>query len=333
MSYLGYGATTSSEEFGETVERAIRFLVDAQESSGLFAGRDGNDYTQPMAAYALSEAYGMTKIPMVRDAALKAIEVVVEGQNPTGSFNYNLRPSDRDDMSYASWCVQALKASETAGLHRDLPGITNAMERAVDGIKGHFVERGDAGVFGYGRGSARFPGLTGSGVLSLQFLGEGDSRKAQLGLAHLEEYPFDWENTDARSPVYYWYYNTQAYFQEGGSTWEAWNEEFSVPLVEVQNVISKEESGYVDHEGEPQEIGFWENENARDYRGDDELFVTILCTLMLEVYYRYLPTFQQIDDQEIEEELGDEDDLVIEIVQTHQESREPMDPTMVAQAR
>ena len=327
LSYLGYGATTASEEFGQTVERAIRFLVDAQDTNGRFRGRDNHDYTQPMAAYALAEAYGMTKIPMVRDAALKAMDVIVKGQNPSGSFGYNLRPTDRDDMSYASWCIQALKAANIAGLHRDLPGITNAMARAVGGIKGHFVQRGDAGVFGYLRASNRYPGLTGSGVLSLQFLDEGRSREARMGLAHLAEYPFNWENPrenspNNRSPVYYWYYNTQAYFQEGGAVWDRWNEQFSRPLVSVQNVISKEDSGYVDHKGQPQEIGFWEMEHARRYNGDEELFVTILSTLMLEVYYRYLPTFQQVSEEEIEQELGDEEDLIIEIVQTRPDVRE-----------
>jgi hypothetical protein len=36
---------------------------------------------------------------------------------------------------------------------------------------------------------------------------------------------------------------------------------------------------------------------------------------MLEVYYRYLPTFQQVPDEEIKKELGDENDLKIEIVE------------------
>jgi hypothetical protein len=55
---------------------------------------------------------------------------------------------------------------------------------------------------------------------------------------------------------------------------------------------------------------------------------TILCTLMLEVYYRYLPTFQQVPEEEIEQELGDEEDLVIEIVQTRPDVRSIKDTDM-----
>jgi hypothetical protein len=108
---------------------------------------------------------------------------------------------------------------------------------------------------------------------------------------------------------------TQAYFQEGGQTWDQWNKQFSAPLVAAQDVISKEESGYVDHEGTPHEIGSWTSPAARELTGGNgEVMDTILCTLMLEVYYRYLPTFQQVSDEEIEQELGDEQDLIIEII-------------------
>ncbi len=337
LAYLGYGATPASEEFGQTIERGIRYLVGAQEDNGRFRGRDNHDYTQPIAAYALAEVYVMTKIPMVRDAALKALDVIVKGQNPTGSFDYNLRPSgsNRDDLSYAAWCVQALKAAEIAGLHRDLPGITNAMARAVGGVKGHFRQQGDAaGIFGYMRGGSRHPGLTGAGVLSMQFLGEGRARETRMGIAGMANYPFNWQNPPAGSIVYYWYYNTQAYFQEGGAVWDRWNAEFSRPLVSVQNVISREESGYVDHKGQPQETGFWESPAAREMTGGNgKVMDTILCTLMLEVYYRYLPTFQQVTDDEIESELGDEEDLIIEIVQTRPDIRELGDTHMFAGAR
>jgi hypothetical protein len=319
LAYLAHGDTPASDEFGETVEKAIRFLVEAQEPDGKFRGRDGHDYTQPIVAYALAEAYGMTKVPMVKTAAVKAIEIVAKGQNASGSFDYNLKPggSGRDDLSYGAWCVQALKAAKIAGLEYEVPEITTAMERAVAGTKVHFKATDSSeGIFGYGRGASGSPGLTGAGVLCLQFLGDGQSREAKAGLAGLHKWPFNWEDPGAnvRSPVYYWYYNTQAYFQEGGEIWNKWNLEFSAPLCKVQNVISQEESGYVDHQGKPQETGFWDNAKARSYGGDERLFVTIFSTLMLEVYYRYLPTFQQITVEEIQKELGDDEDIVIDIV-------------------
>jgi len=53
LAFLAHGETPSSVEFGETVEKAIRWLVDNQEGSGHFRGRDGHDYSHLIATYAL----------------------------------------------------------------------------------------------------------------------------------------------------------------------------------------------------------------------------------------------------------------------------------------
>ncbi len=334
LAFLAHGDTPASEEFGSVVERGLRFLIDAQQDNGHFRGRDRNDYTQPIAAYALAEAYGMTRTPQIREAAVKAIERVVQGQNPAGSWDYRLdSSSSRNDISYAGWCVQALKAAEIAGLTRDIPEIKDAMERAVGGIKANFRADGDIGGFGYTSPSSTH-GLSGVGVLALQFLGEARSREAQLALAGLDRWPFDWESPRGRSPVYWWYYNTQAFFQEGGDVWDQWNEEFSHTLVGVQQVIDADESGYVDHTGTPRAIGFWDSPAENELTGGNgRVMDTILCTLMLTVYYRYLPTFQRIDQEEIDRELGDEEDLVIEIVQIRPEIRSLSDTDMMARTK
>jgi prenyltransferase beta subunit len=335
LAYLAHGDTPASEEFGQTVERAIRFIISQQEDNGRFKGRDKHDYTQPIAAYALAEAYGMTKTPAIRDAAVKAMRIIVQGQNPSGSFDYNLKRggTGRDDLSYAAWCVQALKAATIAGLDKDLPGIKDTMQLAIPGVRGHFRQQStSAGVFGYGKGADKYHGLTGAGVLSMQFLGQGGARETKLGLAGMDRWAFNWQEPPPGSIVYYWYYITQAYFQEGGETWTKWNNLFSRPLAAAQTVISKAESGYVDHKGVAHETGYWDSPAARESTGGNgRVMDTLLCTLMLEVYYRYLPTFQQIPQEEIQRELGgDEDDLVIRIVQTRPEIRETVNANMYA---
>jgi hypothetical protein len=315
LTYLAHGETAESKEFGAVVERGLRFLVNAQEPDGRFRGRDAHDYTHPIAAYALSEAFHMSPSPHLRKAAAKAIARVVDGQNPSGGFDYNLRPSNRNDISYAGWCIQALKSASMAGLERDVPGIKAAMARAVAGVKANFRGEGRLGGFGYTEPSATH-GLAGVGVLALQFLGEGDSREARMGLAGLHRWPFDWENPRGRSPVYWWYYNTQAFYQEGGQMWTEWDKQFSHTLVRVQNVISAPESGYVDHVGRQHDIGYWDSPASTELTGGNgRVMDTILCTLMLEVYYRHLPTFAKFSQEEIRRELGDEADLSIRFVQ------------------
>lgn len=319
LAYLAHGETPASEEFGRPVEKALRFLTEAQEANGRFRGRDGHDYTQPIAAYALAEAYGMTQIPILKDAAIKAIQVVINGQNTSGSFNYGLVPggSDRDDLSYAGWCVQAIKAASVAGLDADVPGITAAKAKAIEGISLHYRAQSPNGYFGYGRGGSGSRGLTGVGVLSLQFLGEGNALQTRMGIEGMQDWAFNWKNPPKGSPLYYWYYITQAYFQAGGNAWEKWNNAFSHGLVNEQQIQNREQSGYLDHRGQAHETGYWISPAESEHNAsNDEVMDTILCTLMLEVYYRYLPTFQQNPANSIEKELGDKDDLKIEFVST-----------------
>jgi hypothetical protein len=315
LAYLAHGDTPASEEFGATMEKALRFMTDSQLPNGRFKGADGHDYTQPIAAYALAEAAGMTRVPRIREAAIKAVTEVVKGQNPSGSFNYNLIPAERNDLSYAGWCVQALKAAKIAGLAGEVPGLEDSMKKAIVGIKCHYGENSGYGGFAYsGRGVG---GLTGVGILCLQFLGESKSKEVRTSIPSLARWPFKWvvaEKEGGGGNIYYWYYNTQAYFQEGGKSWDDWNKEFSHELVKVQKVTGKDASGYVDHKGQPQEIGVWDD-GPMGHDGGNKVMGTILCTLMLEVYYRYLPTFQQVPDEEIKKELGDENDLKIEIVE------------------
>lgn len=316
LAYLAHGDTPASEEFGSTVEGAIRFLVNAQKGDGHFTGKDGHDYTQPIAAYALSEAFAITKVPQLKEAAMKATGVVIDGQNPTGGFNYNLIPvNDRDDTSYIAWCVQALKAAKMAELDRDLPKFKDCWKKAIKGIKKNYLERDGYGGFGYT--SPGKTGLSGAGVLCLQFLGRSRDDECKGGVRGLKEVPVKWGNLKApwqKSPVYYWYYITQAKFHAGGSTWKSWNREFAPLLKKNQNVVPKNASGYVDHKGQSQEIGSWISPGEHEH-GPGEIMDTILCCLMLEVYYRYLPTFMPVKHEDEEGELGDDDeDLEIDIV-------------------
>ena len=121
LTYWAHGETPSSVEFGRTVERALDYLIGAQTGEGdgvRFRGADGNEYAFLIATYALSEAYGMTKNPNAKAAALKGLVRIVRNQSSTGGWDYKLiKTSTRDDMSFAGWALQALKAGKMAGLH------------------------------------------------------------------------------------------------------------------------------------------------------------------------------------------------------------------------
>jgi hypothetical protein len=302
LCYLAHGETPASEEFGATVERAIRWMCENQKPDGTFNGADGHNYSQPIAAYALSEAYGLTRVPTVKYAAEKAMEVVLQGQHPSGGWDYNCKQTERDDTSYMAWCAQATKAAKMAGLfENDHEKVEKVMKKAVDGFKKNYGEGGGYGGFGYtGPGNGQ-SGLTGAGALCMQLLGASKAKEVRGAIASLEAWTFDWKNPQGGSPLYYWYYITQAKFHEGGNTWTTWNKTFSPQLVQAQVV----EKGAIEGPGGKMvDIGYWDTPGKSEHHDGGEgarVMDTCLSTLMLEVYYRYLPTFQT------PKELGIED--------------------------
>jgi hypothetical protein len=312
LAYLAHGDTPASPEFGETVEDGIRFITDQQQSNGHFNGHDSHDYTQPIAAYALAEAYAVTKVPRLKEAAVKALIPVVKGQNPSGGFYYNLKPGTVDDSSYMGWCVQALKSGKMAGLYDDVPGLKECMHKSVNGFKKNYGNRDGYGMFGY-RGPSGQDGLTGVGVLCLQFLGAANTRECKGGLQGLSKWHFDWDKPRGKSFLYYMYYVTQAKFQDGKATFSPWNKEFSPSLMKHQQIVQKDASGYVDHTGQKRAIGSWQSPSAHEHNGGNPVMDTILCTLMLEVYYRYLPTFMVVPEEDKEDEgIGDDGDIGVD---------------------
>lgn len=318
LAFLAHGETPSSEEFGLTVEMAIKFLLDCAGDGSRFTGADGHEYTHPIATYALCEAYGMTQVPDIKYVAEKALERIIKGQHASGGWDYNLKQTERDDISYMGWCAQALKAGAAAGLEVD--GLAEACKKSIDGMKKNFGGDYNGGGFGY-TGPSKDHGLSPVGTLCMQLHGAGNADEVLGSLKTYDTHP-KWQTYDldaqpvGKDSIYYWYYLTQVKFHVGGETWNTWNQKFSPELVRKQIVIAKEASGYVDHKGTPRSIGYWDQ-----YKGhganEGEIFGTALCTLQLEVYYRYLPTFKTVDaaavDANVPDPKADSNDVKIDI--------------------
>ena len=294
LTYLAHGETPQSPEFGATVKKAIDWFLANQTADGQFKGKDGDNYSQPIAAYALCEAYGLTQHPALKDAAVKAVTLVVKGQKASGCFNYKLETtSDRNDSSYMAWCCQALKAAKMAGLEPEIPGLEAVIKRAIAGFK---LNGDPDGGFGYvvpGR-----LGISGAGALCLQLLGAPRDPYVINTLKFLSTCTFSFATPDQQpyaagsgSHLYYWYYITQAKFQYSADTFAAWNKLFSPELCNQQMI---EKNAIEGPDGKLVDIGHWVSPSKEEHTGGT-VQDTCLCTLMLEVYYRYLPSFKKVE--------------------------------------
>lgn len=374
LCFLAHGETPSSEEFGKTVENALRRLcqyTDGMGSPTAMITGGGNGYSNAMAAYAISEGFAMTQIPMLERAMDKVIFCIVQGQNNLGGFDYNYakKPAmpdpktgsmangwkmgdSRCDLSLGGWNYQALKAAYAAGCK--VEGLESAIDKAVRCIEN--VNNGKDGSFTYINSHGDTNGtvsMTSVGTLCLQLMGAGRGRAAKSGMKWLENYKVDpnderciltmnWKKPPpGNMALYTWYYMTQAYFQGtngAGKVWTKWNNSFQSTLIKEQHSEGywlTPGDKYFSEDGMatkyPTESGLPGKEvtekgndgqvrkvrrgkgNFSDMGG--KVWATGLCTLMLEVYYRMLPTFKVTDHgpaaaSSDSESSGKEDELV-----------------------
>jgi hypothetical protein len=303
LTFLAHGETPGSNEFGLTVEKAMKWLVYNQENDGRFKGRDNHDYSHPIAAYALCEAYCMTKVPTLKEAAEKAINIIINGQHANGGWDYNCKQSARSDTSYMGWCVQALKAAQITSKVTDfhISGLDKALARAVDGFKSNSAASGSFGYTG-----PQESNLTGVGVLSMQLLGAADDPQCLRGLVWLQKTDLNWEKPLGKNPLYYWYYITQAKFHAGAKNWNAWNEQMKVQIPGKQVILEKAGK-------DGKDIGYWESCVEAEHC-KSRVYNTTLCALMLQVYYRNLGTyFKQPKKKQVDVLAMDDGDIEIDL--------------------
>jgi len=278
LAFLGHGETPDSEEFGPTVSKALQYLVAIIGPDGIV--KDKNMYTQGIVTLALSEAYGMTQSPAVKEPLERAVNAIIAGQKArkkdarhNGGWRYFI-DADNSDTSVSGWMIMALKSARLAGIA--VP--EEAFEKASEYL---WKMYGDGG-FGYDA-PGRDPGPTAIGVLCQQFMGHADDKRTKRALETLRECRADWDKTKESFVLYHWYYQTQAMFQAGGSYWEFWNRQIREAMVKNQA-----------------DDGHWplppqSEQELKLVKADSPVYSTALGALILEVYYRYLPIYLEIE--------------------------------------
>ncbi|MCH2208422.1 MAG: terpene cyclase/mutase family protein [Lentisphaerales bacterium] len=277
LTFLAYGETPTSKEFGTTVRKAMEWLANHKINKDT-----GSGYGHAIKTYALAEAYAMTGISILEGAMNESVKVIVNGQQNGGSYHYkyNKNQNIKQDLSFAGWNYQALKAAYGAGC--EVKGLTNAIHKSVGWLKKQ-ASGSDQGK-GFPYDAANQPignkhSMRAVGVLCMQIFGEGKYANLQDEITTIAEvdYPnLSWSKPPEES-LYGWYYATQAMFQHGGKNWTKWNRKF-------QGELNKNQS----------REGYWEYPGEYHAKFDSQtckrVYATTLCALMLTVYYRYLPS-------------------------------------------
>tara|TARA_R110001583_G_scaffold3753_2_gene23026 strand:- start:1505 stop:2926 length:1422 start_codon:yes stop_codon:yes gene_type:complete len=278
LAYSGHCETVDSPEFGKSVKAAIEYLLAVSEKGKgyITTSRDRNlSYEHGIAMYALAEAYSMNKNARARfkriSPALKiGIPIVIEGQTNGGGWLYSYGSNGTGDLSVSGWNIQALKAAELTGLK--FTGLDRAKQKAVRYLRSAEDPNGTDGYFRYrvSDGQKGKLSLTGVGAYSARMLGAPSKLEDKSLNLIISKNPKNFNPDKA----YSWYYHSLAAFQKQGKHWRDYNSTYQQVMANTQ-----------------EKNGSWPASAGHGQVGQDgKLYSTCLCTLMLEVYYRYLPT-------------------------------------------
>ena len=282
LSFLGHGETPVSAEFGPTIQKALNWvMVNGKKNDGHLCMTpqfsQPGVYAHAIVAYALGEYYTMTKDERVVDLEKKAVGYIVDGQGPDGGWMYSYDKTE-SDTSVSGWQIQALKAAHLSGLNID--GVDASLDKAMLNLK---RVQGKNGGFGYRKPEQEKYSLSGVGVLCTYFWKQEKDKMVRDGIEYImektkKENPVEYKGD--KGDLYAWYYNTQACLMVGGAAWNTWNRLF-------QNEIVKNQAP----DGSwPPMPGKSVGELQIQPEGNGQFYRTNLCILMLEVYYRYMPT-------------------------------------------
>jgi hypothetical protein len=279
MCFLGAGQTHLEGEYKETVFKGLSFLIKSmkfQKGVGSWWVGDGGQglddmYAHGIATIAMCEAYGMTKDPDLYDAAQAGINYLTYAQNQTtGGWHY--APQGLGDTSVVGWQMMALKSGAMSGLSIDLDVVRKANgfldQMAWDeGSSYHYDHNSVRTNAGYN------PSTTACAVLCRMY--SGMSKEHPSIKAAVKKFS---DAGPSPSNTYYNYYATQVMKQMGGQDWENWNVKMRDRLVSTQV-----QSGHA--------AGSWYWDDGHSTTSGGRFYTTCMGTMMLEVYYRYMPLY------------------------------------------
>lgn len=271
IALMADGHLPGRGEFGESVQKALDFVLDHSTETGLLVSDEthGPMYGHGFAALFLGEIYGMNQDDdRVRDALVRAVQLIVSSQNDEGGWRYNPVPDDAD-VSVTICQVMALRSARNAGIKVPKSTIDDAIRyvRACQNSDGGFRYMKDLGGSAWPR--------TAAGVASLFYAGVYEDQSIERGLDYLKQNAFPRGGGGFAGgfsqPHYFYghYYAVQAMYLAGGDRWKSWWPAIRDELLAKQNPD-----------------GSWS-----DPQGD--AYGTAMALIVLQMPKRYLPIFQR----------------------------------------
>lgn len=266
LAFLGAGYTHETGPYQDEVERGIHYLqskVRINKFGGSLA--EPTMYAHAIGTMAIGEAFAMTGDASLQSTLESLMDYTIAAQADDGGWRYNVQQPG--DMTVTGWQIMALKSCELAGL--TVPEeVWNKVEKFLDSKQANY-----GATYGYIK-PGDDPTPTAIGLLARMYLGW---RRGGLPLDQGAQLIA--ERGPSETDIYFDYYGTLVLHHLRDSKWEKWNEQMRDYLVATQ-----------DQRGHQR--GSWHFHDKHGSVGG-RLYTTAMAIMILEVYYRYLPLYEE----------------------------------------
>lgn len=306
LAFLSAGHLPGRGQYGENVDRALKYVVRQAKPSGLLNVADAQRdmYNHGLATFVLGQAYGMTDDPQIGRTLEKALKLIADTQCDDGGWDYKAKRQERGhDLSLAVMQAKALRSAVDSGF--EVRG--DVIRQAIRSVREHYkAENGARGLDERakdGPGQFTYEGhrvteaMAACGVVCLQEFGQYDDWRIPKNIDYLSrelarqrpnrgsgELPWD---------AYTLYYVGQAMYQRGGDSWKTNYPQLRDFLVRSQ--ISRPDNLAED--------GAW-----RDTRWTGgkqaQLYGTSVACFVLAMPNRYLPILQEGKIESLKASVG-----------------------------
>ena len=285
LPFLGAGQTHEFGVYKKTVAGGLRWLLENQKRNGDLRA---DTLTQPgmyahgQATIVLCEALALTGDRQFFEPVQRAINYIEGAQHRAGGWRY--RPGQAGDTSVFGWMMMALQSARAARMDVAInPSVFTRADNFLDSVASQ--PRGDdkllsGSAYGYQPRREATEVMTAEAILCRMYLGwRKDDPRMKSAIAWLvnEHLPSSKDKN-----LYYWYYGTQVMHHYGGEPWEKWNQRVRTLLIESQTGRGRYPGSWSPNEFE------WGKKGGR-------IYTTAMAVCTLEVYYRHLPLFKQLE--------------------------------------
>jgi hypothetical protein len=218
LAFMAVEESAPDGRYWQTVENGLRYLVEqAQLRHGAFLEEYRLKYReQGMASLALTEAYAMTGLPVLRKAAERSIAPLISSKFNVrigGALHTRQKPYERL-TALVSWKSLVMRAGISARL--DVADFDRVIARYANNLRLNFDAAHNLFRMDY---QHNYSGAseTGMGVVGLQAAGYGEADEARAGLRSLG----GMKATASEKG----FFATQAMLHAGGADWVRWRGE------------------------------------------------------------------------------------------------------------